>query len=378
MSPETRRARIATSVVFAVHGTVVGSFAARIPWIAGHVGLDVGKLGVALVMPGVGAMVAMPFSGRLAHRHGLRALVAVTIACYAFTLVLPALATSLALLCVALAVAGAGAGLADMAMNAEGSIVESRYGTSIMSSLHGFWSVGVLIGGGVSALAAHQALDTRVQFLLEAIVLAAIGVVASRALIDEEPVEEVEAPPMFSLPPREVIAIGLIGLFAVFGEIGGTDWSALYLKRELGASPGVAALAVSALAFAMALTRLLGDHAIRRLGPVATVRAAGVCAFAGALCVTLAHGLAAGLVGFALLGVGVAVVVPLVFAAAGRVGTSPARSIAGVAGISYATGLVAPGAIGGIASASSLRASFGVIAILVAAMALGAGALRRS
>jgi hypothetical protein len=94
--------------------------------------------------------------------------------------------------------------------------------------------------------------------------------------------------------------------------------------------------------------------------------------------VTFAHSLAVGLVGFALLGVGVAVVVPLVFAAAGRVGTNPARSIAGVAGISYATGLIAPGVIGGIASASSLRAAFCVIAVLVAAMALGAGALRRA
>jgi MFS family permease len=269
--PEIRRARLATSVVFAVHGTVVGSFAARIPWIAGHVGLDVGKLGIALLMPGIGSMIAMPFSGRLAHRHGLRALVAVTIAVYSFSLVLPSLPTTLVLLCVALAVGGALAGLADMAMNAEGSIVEARYGTSVMSSFHGCWSVGVLLGAGISALAAHQGLDTRVQFLIEAIALAAIGVVASRWLIEEKPVEEHEAPPMFSLPPREVVAIGLIGLFAVFGEIAGTDWSALYLRRELHGSAGLAALAVSALAFTMALTRLLGDHVIRRVGPVTTV-----------------------------------------------------------------------------------------------------------
>ena len=92
----------------------------------------------------------------------------------------------------------------------------------------------------------------------------------------------------------------------------------------------------------------------------------------------LAPGLAVGLVGFALLGIGVAVVVPLVFASAGRVGPHPARSIAGVAVVAYASGLVAPGVIGGVASASSLTVSFCLVAVLVAIVALAAGVLGRS
>jgi hypothetical protein len=102
----------------------------------------------------------------------------------------------------------------------------------------------------------------------------------------------------------------------------------------------------------------------------------GVCATGGALAVVLAPSLAVGLAGFALLGVGVALVVPLVFAAAGRVGPHPARSIAGVAGVAYGSGLVAPGVIGGIASASSLKTSFCVVGGLVAVTALAAGVLR--
>ncbi len=93
--------------------------------------------------------------------------------------------------------------------------------------------------------------------------------------------------------------------------------------------------------------------------------------------IVLAHRLAVGLIGFALLGIGVAVVVPLVFAAAGRVGPHPARSVAGVAGIAYGSGLAAPGVIGGIASATSLRISFCVVAGLVATMVMAAGVLRR-
>ena len=97
-------------------------------------------------MPGLGALLAMPFSGRLAHRHAFRPLVTTTIVAFCGSLALIALPTSLALLCVALLVFGATAGLADMAMNTQGVLVEKVLGRSVMSSLHGFWSVGLLLG----------------------------------------------------------------------------------------------------------------------------------------------------------------------------------------------------------------------------------------
>lgn len=375
-SPDVRRARRATAVVFAVHGSVTGSFAARVPWIASHVGVDVGHLGIALLMPGIGALVAMPFSGRLAHRYAFPPLVAATIAAWCACLVLPALPTSLPLLCVVLVVFGGAAGLADMAMNAQGALVEKEFGRSVMSSFHGFWSFGVLAGSAVSALASHGGLDARLQFVIVALVLGAVGAATARFLLDEPTGAEAPAPPAFALPARPVLLIGLVGLCSIFGEQAGTDWSALFIRRELGGSASTAALAVSAFAATMAVVRLVGDTVIRRLGPVRTVRVSGVCATGGALAVVLAPSLALGLVGFALLGVGVALVVPLVFAAAGRVGPHPARSIAGVAGVAYGSGLVAPGIIGGIASASSLKTSFCVVAGLVAITAVAAGVLR--
>lgn len=369
------RARRATAVAFAVHGSVTGSFAARVPWIASHVGVDVGHLGVALLMPGIGAMIAMPFSGRLAHRHSFRTLVPASMTVFCVSLVLPSLPTSLVLLCAVLLVSGATAGISDMAMNAHGVLVEKEIGRSVMSSFHGFWSGGVLAGSAVSALATHAGVDTRLQFAVTALVLASLSAASARFLLDDTATAETEAPPTFALPTRPVLLIGLVGLCAVFAEQAGTDWSALYLKRELGASGSTAALAVSVFAGTMAAVRLVGDRVIRRLGPVGTVRVSGVCAIAGALAVALAPDLAVGLAGFSLLGIGVAVVVPVVFAAAGRVGPHPARSVAGVAGVAYGSGLVAPGVIGGIASASSLPVAFGLVAGLVAMMATGAGVL---
>ena len=291
-APDVQRARRGTAAVFAVHGCVTGSFAARIPWIASHVGVGVGHLGIALLMPGIGALLAMPFSGRLAHRFALRPFVTATVVALCACLVLPTLPTSLAALCAVLLVFGAVAGLADMAMNAEGVLVEKLLGRSVMSSLHGFWSVGVLVGSAVSALASHAGIDTRVQFAVEALVLATVGAAVAQLLIEDPTTTNAPAPPHFALPTRPVLLIGLVGLCAVFGEQAGTDWSAFYIRNELGGSASVAALAVSAFAVAMATVRLMGDRVISRLGPVRTVRISGACAFVGAVAVVLAPGLA--------------------------------------------------------------------------------------
>ncbi|WP_213454434.1 MFS transporter [Rhizomonospora bruguierae] len=376
LPPRVRRARWATAVIFAVHGAVAGTFAARVPWVAEHVGVGLGGLGVALLMPGIGAMLAMPLSGRLVHRYDLRVLVRVLILLWCAALLLPALPTSLLTLCLLLALYGAAAGVADVTMNAQAVLVEKRYGRSVMSGLHGSWSLGGLVGSAVAAQAARAGLDARPHFLATAAVLAAIALAAAPHLLPHRAEPEVDPPPAFALPTRALLPIGLVGLCAVFAEGAGLDWSAVFV-RDLGHPASTAALTVAAFSVSMAAARFAGDAVVHRLGPVTTVRAAAVFATAGALLIVLSDWIVLVVAGFALLGVGISVVVPLVFAAAGRTGDHPGRSIAAVAGIAYGSGLVAPGIIGGIAHASSLTVSFGLIVLLTAAMGAAAGVLRR-
>src|SRR5262249_45736519 len=269
--------------------------------------------GLALVMPGIGALLAMPFSGRLAHRYPFRPFVTATMGAFCAALVLTALPTSLAALCAILLVFGAAAGLADVAMNAQGVLVEKALGRSVMSSLHGFWSVGVLAGSIVSALASHAGIDARAQFALEALCLALIAAAAARVLLDHPTTVEPVVPTAFALPTRPVVLIGLVGLCAIFGEQAGTDWSAVFVQRELGGSASSAVLAVSAFAVTMAAVRLMGDRVIERLGPVRTVRLSGACAAVGAVAVVFAPGLALALGGVSPLGAGVALAGPPAF-----------------------------------------------------------------
>jgi predicted MFS family arabinose efflux permease len=371
-----RRARISTSAIFAVHGAVVGTFAARVPWIADHVGVGAGGLGIALLMPGVGALIAMPLSGRLAHHYDLRALVRVLILLWCAALLLPPLPTTLALLCLTLIVYGATAGLSDVAMNAQAVLIEERYGRSVMSSFHGWWSVGGLAGSAVAALAAQADVDARIHFLAATIVLAVISLVAATWLLPHRPEPELDAPPAFALPSRAVLPIGLIGLCAVFAEGAGLEWSAVYVRTLLHHPASTAALTVSIFSVSMAVARFGGDRMVNHFGPVTAVRLAGLCATAGALTVLLSHNVVLVVTGFGLLGIGIAIVVPLVFAAAGRIGDHPGRSLAGVAGIAYGSGLVAPGVIGGIAHVSNLRVSFVLVMLLTATMMAGASVLR--
>jgi fucose permease len=371
-----RRARVSVSLVFAVHGAVVGSFATRIPWLVDHLDLSSGQLGLALVMPALGASFAMPLASRLVHRYGGRAAVRGLLLLWCASLALPDASPGLPWLCLTLLVYGGSAGMADVAMNAQGVEVEQRLGRSIMSGLHGMWSLGGLIASGIGVLAAHADVDARLHLGLMAALLVAVGWLSCRDLLDTRPAAEEAAPPRFALPPRAALTIGLVGFCAVFAEGASADWCAVYLKDITGASAGVAAACFSGFAFTMTVSRLAGDAVVRRMGPVNAVRLGGAVATVGGLLVVVADVPEVAVPGFALLGVGIAVVVPLAFAAAGRSGSNPSQAIAGVATITYTSGLVAPAAIGFLAQATSLTVSFMLVTALVGALVLAAGALR--
>ncbi|WP_328368321.1 MFS transporter [Streptomyces sp. NBC_00445] len=373
---EVRRARYAVAAVFAVHGAVTGSFATRVPWIQDHAGVSAGQLGLALAFPALGASVAMPLAGRISHRFGARNALRGLIALWTLSLVLPALAPNLLTLCLALFTYGATAGMADVAMNALGVEVENRLGRSIMSGLHGMWSAGALIGSAGGTLAAHLGADARLHHALAAAVLTVLGVAACAWVLDLQPAEDEEPPPRFALPPRSALLIGAVGFCAVFAEGASLDWSAVYLRDQLEASAGLAAACTTGFTLTMAIARIAGDKVVDRYGSVRTVRTSGVLAVLGGLLIVVSDHPAAAMSGFALMGLGIAVVVPLCFAAAGRSGSNPSLAIAGVATITYTSGLIAPSAIGTLAQVTSLVVSFGLVTVLSGGLVAFAGVLR--
>ncbi|MEU0005040.1 MFS transporter [Streptomyces sp. NPDC006314] len=373
---EARRARYAVAAVFAVHGAVTGSFATRVPWVQDHASLSAGQLGFALAFTAFGASCAMPLAGRISHRSGSRTALRGLLTLWTLSLILPSLAPNLYTLCLAMFTYGATSGMADVAMNALGVEIERRLEKSIMSGLHGMWSAGALIGSAAGTLAAHFGSDARLHHALAAAALTVLGLLACTWVLDVQPAEDEEPPPRFALPPRSALLIGAVGFCAVFAEGASLDWSAVFLRDRLGSSAGLAAASTTGFMLTMAVARIAGDAVVNRFGAVRTVRAGGVLAGLGGLLIVLAGHPATAMGGFALMGLGIAVVVPLCFAAAGHAGPNPSQAIAGVATITYTSGLIAPSLIGGVAQATSLMVSFCVVTALACGLAVFAGVLR--
>jgi MFS family permease len=372
--------RRAIGAVFLLFGADTGTFASRLPWIADRLHLTSGILGLSVgLMMAVGAVVTIPFAARLVHRQGARASTRVLIAATGAMLTLPAFAPNAFVLSAVMLVTGAVYGTCDNAVNAQGVEAERRIGRSIMSGLHGMWSLGVLAGALIGSLAARDDVDPRVQFAVVGVVIAVGGIVATSWFVSTPAAttsDAVEAP-RFVWPRGIILLIGLVGFAAIFVETAGNDWSAVYMHWVLHASQAKAALATGVFAGSMATGRLVGDAVIRQTGPRLCVRICGLLGTAGCLLVAASASTGAALAGFLLIGIGVSVVIPLVFAAAGNSGPSPALGVAGVATVSYGAGLAAPSAMGGIADVSSLRVAFAVAALLACAVVVGAGLLER-
>ncbi|MBO2447516.1 MFS transporter [Actinomadura barringtoniae] len=367
----------AIALVFAVHGAAGGSLATRIPWIQDHLQLSPGVLGLALLCPSVGAFIGMPTASRLAHRIGARTATRMLIALWCAAVALPSLAPAPVWLFAAFLLYGATAGMSDVVMNGHAVTLERRLGRSIMSGLHGMWCVGSLIAGGAGILAAHAGIDARLHLGVAAVILLSLGLLVSRDLMPDDAEPEGPAPRRFALPSRAILAIGVVGFCGTFAEGSSADWAAVYLSKVTHAGPGLAAASFTIFMLFMASTRLVADHVVGRIGQVSMVRYGGVVAAVGGVLVVTAQSAVQGITGFALIGMGVAAVVPLVFAAAGNQGRTPGEGVAGVATITYLSGLTAPAITGWVAGATSYRVSFAVITCAAVLMSVLAGTLGR-
>ena len=378
-SATLRRARLSIGSVFLIHAAVFGSWAPRIPAIKHHVGVGDGGLGAALTGMAIGLFVGTRIAGRVVDRYGSRGAIRFSAPVLCAALIGPALAGGLVSLTAALVVLGLLGGFLDVAMNAQAVAVERGYGRPIMSGLHGLWSLGLLAGSGGAAIAATAGASPTLHFALVAIALAGTTPLLLRGLLSAEaevlPAELTPSPAAgreLLLAPA-VLLLGLIAFGSYVAEGAAADWSAVYLHDDLHTGGGYAATAFLAFSLTMAASRFTGDRLVARFGATRVVRTGAVLAACG-----LAAGLAIGrpaaaVAAFAVVGGGLAPVVPVTFSAAGNTGLGPTGVILGrVVTMGYVGSIVGPVAIGALAEAVGLRAALLVpvaLAVLVAASA---------
>lgn len=367
--------RRAVAAVFFAHGVLISSWVPHIPFVKTERGLSEGALGAVLLALAAGAVVSMLLIGPFAARIGPHRVTRWTTIAMAATLPLPVLAPSMPLLVLSLALFGAALGSMDVAMNAVGFDVERRFGRPIMSSLHGMYSLGALVGALVAAALIRLEVDPSVHTIAAA-ALTAVAVIPALRTLDAPEAPVPTARPRLRLPRGRLFAIGAMNFVFFMGEGSIADWGATYLRDDVGSSGAVAALGFAAFAAAMAIGRISGDILNERIGRVALVRGGGYLAAIGlALGLTIDEP-AAVIVGFALLGIGLANGIPLLFVAAAESGPTPSEGISGAATLGYLGLLAGPPLIGFVAEATSLTFGLALVAVLVAIAATPAGLAR--
>lgn len=374
-----RHARLAISAIFLVNGMVLSTWVSRIPTITEKLSLGNAATGTALMAIALGSMVAFPMVGRLLIRRSSASITFVFAVILAAALPLAALAPSVYLLIPALMVLGFGNGGMDVAMNSQGVEVENAVETNIMSSLHGFYSLGAFAGAGIGAGAAALHLAPLPHFVI--ISLVGLGVILSmrRWMVPDAPAAKHlhDEAPVFAIPPRALWLLGLVAFSAAVCEGAIADWSGLYLKNELDTSAGFAALGFASFQLAMLIGRFSGDNLVRRFGPVAMVRRGGLIASVG-VGIALMIGLPVPtLIGFMAAGLGLATAYPLAMSAAGNFKFLPrGQSVASVATVGYTGFLAGPPVLGWIAHITSLTWTIGMVSLLCLLVAVFADATR--
>ncbi|WP_424951234.1 MFS transporter [Deinococcus sp.] len=383
--------RAATSAMFFVNGLVFATWVLHIPDVRDALHLSDAQVGTAILGLAVGSMMSMPLSGRWIVRHGSAAVTRLFAALFCLCLPLPFLAGHLGTLFLAVASLGLTSGAMDVAMNAQGVAVERHLQRPVLSSFHAWFSLGNLAGAlaGSLLLGLGVGLWAHVLGVLLLSLLAA-GVSALRLLPrrydgpeekklgqqPEHPDEPAPARPWFQRLSPPVLALGLLCFLGMLGEGATGDWSGLYFRDVLSASGGLVGLGYSAFTLAMTLGRTFGDRWRSRFGAARLVVAGAAVSGLGVLLAVVSTSPPLAAVGYALTGLGVANIVPVLYGVSGR--AMNARGLAQVATLGYLGFLAGPPLIGYVAHLLNLRAGLAIIALsLLLVAALGPGVFAR-
>lgn len=378
MPPRPARARLGISLQFFTNGALVGTLLPHYPQIKDAFGLSNTAFGLLVIAFALGSVLTAAYAGRVIRRFGPMQVATLGTIGLAVMLAVAASSPWLWLLFLGLFLAGAVDPILDSGQNIHGLRVERAYGRTIINSLHAIWSLGAVVGGLVGAWTAGLGLDVGPVMVASAVLWSGVAVLAW--WLSRLPgVDDHATPGDGEMAPRRgaLLLVAPLALLAICGTLVeeiGNSWAALYTRDQLGAAPGVAGLAYVTAYAAQFVGRLLGDPMTDRLGRATTAAIGGVLIAAGGLVTMLAPDVAVGMVGFVLLGLGCATLVPAAFAAAHDLPGLPyGTGVALVTWLMRAGFLLTSPVFGAVADQAGLRAGMvlpvlaGLGAVLISA-----------
>ena len=357
-----RRARIAVTITFIVNGFAAGSFVARIPDFKRILEISNGTLGGSLLFVSIGVFLALRPAGKRAAKYGSQPVIFWATLALSGALVLVGLLLSLQWFWFSLFLFGFALATQDVAMNAHAVVVEQRAGRRLMSAFHGMFSVGTLFGGILGGLFSQWEVSPLQQASVLAIVVFIIANVIKPLFLPAEADKH-----DFSSGPRArhpfiFWILGFFGLFAAISEGAAGDWGGVLARDAFGATPFISTLPYIVFCTAMIIGRFSGDYLAHRFGASLVIAAGGIISGTGLTVGLIVGGIPAIMVSWFLLGIGLSVVIPLMFSAAGTLASkkyagviAPSEAVAKVSGVSYFGFVIGPPLIGFIADIVELR-----------------------
>jgi MFS family permease len=361
-----KNSRFAVSLIFAINGMVFGTWASRIPAIVDFHDLSPGSLGLLIFLAGLSAVIAFSIFGRAADRYGAAFITKrATLLLIPLTLIFIAYANSIWMLVFAVIFFGAIHGGDDVAMNAWAAEVEREYTRPVMSSFHAMWSLGAGIGAGLGSLLAFYEVGFKNHFSLISIIIFVLALSAAFVPFESQKNKKEANSPFISIPKGSLLPVATITFFASLSEGAVADWSAIFLKSVASLNDGNAALGFTVFSVCMFSMRLLGDRISLILGPATAARYSGLVALTGSIILLVSDSFLLLLLGFGLIGLGIAVIIPLAFSRAGNDETiSQGTAIASIATLGYGGMLLGPLFLGLIAEITSIKTSFLILPIM--------------
>ena len=357
--------RFALPALFCWFGVVMGSWVGRIPALRDGVQVSHAGLSMVLLMGGIGAVLSFPVSSRLMARFGGRQSMLISGMALLGVLLAIGAAPNVPTLMAAVLMLGISASTFDVGMNAVAAHHERRAGTSKMAMMHACVCAGGLAGVALcSAMAALQ-ITPLLHYTMLALPFTLL-LKFGTGLLAADSGERI-AKKSFVIPRGGLALLGALGFLGAIAEGSIADWSGIFMKDHFGVSDGFAPLSLAAFSTMMLLSRLTGDRLKTRHGAKILVTGGALTAAAGLLFTVFAPNPYFALAGFAVAGIGLSLVFPFVFSAAGREGTT---ALAGVATMTYSGTLLGPPMLGAIAHSIGIEAGIGFIGLLAIVIAL--------
>ena len=366
--------------VFFMQAMTIANWVPRIPDVQEKLGLTPGELAIAVLGMPVGSLLALLASGQLIERITARRTVFLGFLIYLAFLPLAGWAWDLASLFGALFLLGVFSPLVDVAMNVEAARVQESMRRPIMSTCHGFWSIGSMAGALIGSVFADAGIGTHWHLLIIACVSVPVAVAVGMALPEVAPLPRSKGGSRlpFALPSASMIGLVVFAFGAVMGEVAARNWSAVYLREVISASPGSAGLGYAAFSLFMAGGRFLGDWATLRFGAVRIARLCCTIAVLGMVLIVFGNSFVGVIAGFAALGFGLALVYPLSATSAAGRGDRPAALNVGALSLgAFAAFMIGPPITGFVADEWGLRAGLATVIPVIALSVLLAGELQR-